>query len=95
MPLASKTPGIFQTPWMAKAIIMIPDASTFFPIMMMMLLAGLQAIPKELTAAAKTYRANGRKAFWEVTFPLMLPVSITAILIRFILRKYRKRSNVG
>ena len=50
------------------------------------LLAGLQAIPREVQEAAKVDGANGWRGFWEVTFPLMLPVSITAILIRIIFK---------
>ena len=72
--------------WMAKPTIMVMDAWTFIPFMMIMILAGLQAIPKELHEAAKVDGANGWRAFWEVTFPLMLPVSITAILIRIIFK---------
>jgi multiple sugar transport system permease protein len=30
--------------------------------------------------------ATGWRSFWEVTFPMMLPVSITAILIRVIFK---------
>ena len=51
-----------------------------------MLLAGLQAIPKEVQEAAKVDGATSWRGFWEVTFPLMLPVSITAILIRIIFK---------
>lgn len=84
--LGFDNPSFFESPWMAKATIMILDAWTFIPFMMIMLLAGLQAIPKELTEAAKVDGAKGWKAFWEITFPLMLPVSITAILIRIIFK---------
>jgi multiple sugar transport system permease protein len=62
------------------------DAWTFIPFMMIMILAGLQAIPKEVQEAAKVDGASGWRGFWEVTFPLMLPVSITAILIRIIFK---------
>ena len=71
---------------MAKATIMVLDAWTFIPFMMIMLLAGLQAIPKELQEASQVDGATGWKAFWEITFPLMLPVSITAVLIRIIFK---------
>jgi multiple sugar transport system permease protein len=84
--LGVDNPSFFESPWMAKATIMVLDAWTFIPFMMIMLLAGLQAIPKELTEAAKVDGAKGWKAFWEVTFPLMLPISITAILIRIIFK---------
>ena len=44
----------------------------------------LQAMPKEVLEAAKVDGANGWQSFWHVTFPLMLPVSITAVIIRVI-----------
>ena len=65
---------------------MLMDAWTFIPFMMIMLLAGLQAIPKELTEASRVDGATGWRSFWEVTFPLMLPVSITAVLIRILFK---------
>ena len=79
-------PSFFGSPEMAKFTIMVMDAWTFIPFMMIMLLAGLQAIPKELTEASRVDGATGWRSFWEVTFPLMLPVSITAILIRIIFK---------
>ena len=62
------------------------DAWTFIPFMMIMLLAGLQAIPKDLQEAARVDGATPWQTFWEVTFPLMLPVSLTAIMIRIIFK---------
>jgi len=79
-------PSFFGSPEIAKITIMLMDAWTFIPFMMIMLLAGLQAIPKELTEASRVDGATGWRSFWEVTFPLMLPVSITAILIRIIFK---------
>jgi multiple sugar transport system permease protein len=84
--LGWENPSFFGSHEMAKLTIMIMDAWTFIPFMMIMLLAGLQAIPKELTEASRVDGATGWKSFWEVTFPLMLPVSITAILIRIIFK---------
>jgi multiple sugar transport system permease protein len=46
----------------------------------------LQGIPKEVQEASKVDGATGWRGFWEVTFPLMLPISITAILIRIIFK---------
>ena len=80
------SPSFFGSSWMAKTMIMLMDAWTFIPFMMIMLLAGLQAIPRELTEAARVDGARGWRAFWEVTFPLMLPVTITALLIRLIFK---------
>jgi len=84
--LGWENPSFFESPEMARLTIMVMDAWTFIPFMMIMILAGLQAIPKEVQEAAKVDGANGWRGFWEVTFPLMLPVSITAILIRIIFK---------
>ncbi len=78
--------SFFGSPEMARAMIMMMDAWTFIPFMMIMLLAGLQGIPREVQEAARVDGASGWRGFWEVTFPLMLPVSITAILIRIIFK---------
>jgi multiple sugar transport system permease protein len=79
-------PSFFGDPEIARTMIMIMDAWTFIPFIMIMLLAGLQAIPREVQEAAKVDGANGWRGFWEVTFPLMLPISLTAILIRIIFK---------
>jgi multiple sugar transport system permease protein len=84
--LGWEDPSFFGSPEMARFVIMAMDAWTYIPFMMIMILAGLQAIPKELQEASKVDGANGWRGFWEVTFPLMLPVSITAILIRIIFK---------
>jgi multiple sugar transport system permease protein len=81
-----ENPLFYSSPWMAKLTIMMMDAWTYIPFMMIMILAGLQSIPKELNEAAKVDGASPWRGFWEVTFPMMLPVSITAILIRIIFK---------
>lgn len=80
------SPSFFGSPEMARLTIMVMDAWTFIPFMMIMILAGLQAIPREVQEAAKVDGASPWRNFWEVTFPLMLPISITAILIRIIFK---------
>ncbi len=60
------------------------DAWVSIPFIMILLLAGLQALPKEITEAAKVDGASPWQSFWQITFPLMLPVSVTAIVIRII-----------
>jgi multiple sugar transport system permease protein len=80
------TPAFFSSPEIARLSIMIMDAWTFIPFMMIMLLAGLQALPKEVLEAAKVDGATAWQSFWKVIFPLMLPVSITAVVIRIIFK---------
>lgn len=84
--LGVEAPAFFSSPEVARLMIMLMDAWTYIPFMMIMLLAGLQAIPREVQEAAKVDGASGWRGFWEVTFPLMLPVSVTAILIRLIFK---------
>lgn len=84
--LGWSNPSFFGSPWIARATIEAMDAWTFIPFMMIMILAGLQSIPRELTEAARVDGASSWKGFWEVTFPLMLPVSITAVMIRIIFK---------
>lgn len=60
------------------------DSWIAVPFMMVMLLAGLQALPVEVFEAAQIDGASGWRRFWDITFPLMLPVSLTAIVLRVI-----------
>ena len=80
------SPSFFGTPEIARATIMVMDAWTFIPFMMIMLLAGLQALPKDVLEAAKIDGAKAWQSFWQVIFPLMLPVSVTAVIIRIIFK---------
>ncbi len=79
-------PSFFGSPEIARFMIMAMDAWTFIPFMMIMLLAGLQALPSEVIEASKVDGATGWQSFREVIFPLMLPVSVTAIVIRIIFK---------
>ncbi|MFZ2501376.1 MAG: sugar ABC transporter permease [Nocardioides sp.] len=54
------------------------------PFMFLFLLAGLLVLPKEPFLAAEIDGASASRTFWKITFPLMAPISIGAILIRLI-----------
>jgi multiple sugar transport system permease protein len=77
-------PAFFVNPWTARICIAALDAWVWTPFMIILLLAGLQSLPKELQEAAKVDGATAWQSFTKVTFPLMLPVSVTAILLRVI-----------
>jgi ABC-type sugar transport system permease subunit len=49
--------------------------------MMVLILAGLQAVPKELYQAAALDGATGLRAFWHITLPSIRNVLIVAVLI--------------
>jgi multiple sugar transport system permease protein len=78
------SPAFFTTPWIARLSIMAMDSWVWIPFIMILLLAGLQALPRELSEAAKVDGATPWQSFWQITFPLMLPVSVTAIVIKII-----------
>ena len=82
--LGWKEPTLLTSPWLAKTTIAIMDAWVWIPFMMIMILAGLQALSKEVQEAAKVDGATGWQGFWQITFPLMLPVSLTTIVLRII-----------
>jgi len=79
-------PAFFASPWLAWLSIEAMDAWVSIPFIMIILLAGLQAMPKEVQEAAKVDGANGWQSFWHVTFPIMLPVSVTVLIIRVIFK---------
>lgn len=76
--------SFFDQPVPAFLGIVAMDSWIAIPFMMVMLLAGLQALPVEVFEAAQIDGASGWKRFWDITFPLMLPVSLTAIVLRVI-----------
>jgi multiple sugar transport system permease protein len=84
--LGWENPSFFGTPGIARATVMMLDAWTFIPFMMIMLLAGLQSLDREVIEASRVDGANRWQQFWGVIFPLMLPVSVTVIVIRIIFK---------
>ncbi len=80
------TPAFFSSPWLARISIEVMDGWMFIPFMMILLLAGLQAIPKDILEAATMDGANARQSLFKIVFPLMVPVSITVIILRIIFK---------
>lgn len=68
----------------AMMSLLIIDAWYSIPFMLVMLLAGLQALPHEVFEAARIDGSNGWQRFRDMTFPLLLPVSLTAVILRAI-----------
>ena len=64
---------------------MCMDAWTFIPLMIIMLLAGLR-FAKRSVEAAKVDGANKWTMFKNIIFPIMLPVSLTTLVIRIIFK---------
>jgi multiple sugar transport system permease protein len=68
--------------------IIIPTIWRYWPLSMLMLLAGLQNIPEELYEAASIDGASPWRKFWMITFPLLRPVWAILILFGLIYNTY-------
>jgi multiple sugar transport system permease protein len=71
-------------PWAARIAVIIGDSWQWIPFMFIVLLAALEAQDHEVLEAAYVDGASRGQAFRHMTFPAILPVSTTLILIRMI-----------
>ena len=55
---------------------------------MLILLAGLQAIPKDLYDAAKMDATRPFRAFWRITLPLVMP-TLTVVIVLSLIRSFQ------
>ncbi len=62
--------------------IIIVDIWRWTPLMIIIFTAGLTALPKEIYEAADIDGASGWKKFTKVTWPLLMPISSIAFLMR-------------
>ena len=78
------TPLWLSNETLAKVTVIIVEVWQWTPFMFLLLLAGLLSLPKEPFLAASIDGAGPIRKFIYVTFPLMAPISIGAIIIRLI-----------
>ena len=78
------SPKWLTDPVLAKFTVIIVEVWQWTPFMFLLLLAGLLSLPKEPFLAAAIDGASPIRKFIYVTFPLMAPISIGAIIIRLI-----------
>ena len=71
-------------PWPARIAIVLADTWQWTPFMFIILLAAVESLPPELNEAARVDGARAWSLFWFVTFPQLIPVSLTLVLIRSI-----------
>jgi multiple sugar transport system permease protein len=69
--------------WAVWAVV-LTDVWQWTPLVIMILLAGLQSLPSEPMEAARVDGANRIQVFWYVVIPLMRLSIFAALLIRFI-----------
>ena len=78
------TPLWLSDETLAKVTVIIVETWQWTPFMFLLLLAGLLSLPEEAFLAASIDGAGPIRKFIYVTFPLMAPISIGAIIIRLI-----------
>lgn len=75
---------ILASRWMALPGVMLADIWQWTPFMVLIVLAGLRALPREPFEAAAIDGAGPFQAFWHLTLPLLGRVLAVAVLIRTI-----------
>jgi trehalose/maltose transport system permease protein len=81
--------GIIQQPvawlagdWTAFSALVVVDVWKATPFMALLLLAGLEAIPKDVFEAARLDSPSPSKRYFAVTLPLLGPTLVVAVLFR-------------
>lgn len=69
-------------PELALVAVMLVDIWQYTPFFVLILLAGLQALPRDPYEAAKVDGASGWQMFRLVTLPMMAPLVVTVTLLR-------------
>ncbi len=80
--LASRQTPILGSPATALAGVMLADIWQWTPFMVLILLAGLRALPAEPFEAAAIDGANRLQSLWYLTIPMLGRVIAVAVLIR-------------
>ena len=73
-----------STPTSQLFWVSVVQAWTHYSFSMLLILAGLQAIPDDLYEAAKIDGAGGLRSFTSITFPLLRPSFVIAVVVGFI-----------
>lgn len=77
-------PGWWTDPAWALPSVILASAWKDLGFVMVILLAGLQAIPGEVLEAADVDGASGMRRFWHITLPLLTPSTFFVVVISLI-----------
>jgi multiple sugar transport system permease protein len=72
------------SPWGARFVMMICDSWQWIPFIFICMLAALENVPRDHVEAAQVDGASSVQIFREITWPQILPVAVTVLLIRMI-----------
>jgi multiple sugar transport system permease protein len=78
-----------SVPWLSQAheavaAVIIMDIWEWTPLMFLLLLAGLQALPEDALEAAQLDGATGFRVVSSIIFPILAPISMMAIFLRMV-----------
>ncbi|MGV1905429.1 carbohydrate ABC transporter permease [Agrobacterium cavarae] len=71
-------------PETAMTAVLIVDVWKTTPFMALLILAGLQMVPKDMYEAAKVDGIHPIKVFWRVTLPMIRPALMVAVIFRML-----------
>lgn len=78
--------GLPTYPWLVSPaafyLVMLTDVWGWTPFMYLILLAGLQTLPREPLEAARVDGAGNWQTFWHVVLPMLRPVILIALTIK-------------
>jgi multiple sugar transport system permease protein len=77
-------PSWLSDPNLALLTVGLLEVWNWTPFSFIIMLAGLSAIPKEPIEAAQILGASKWRIFWEVQLPLLRPVILLALVLRFL-----------
>lgn len=69
---------------MALTTVMMLEIWNWVPFSFIIMLAGLAALPREPVEAAQVLGAGRWRIFWEIQLPLLRPVIMLALILRFL-----------
>jgi multiple sugar transport system permease protein len=78
------SPGWLSDSHLAVVSVVIMDVWEWTPLVFLLLLAGLQAIPTEVIEAARIDGAGGLQVVFRIIVPMLAPVTVTAVFLRMI-----------
>lgn len=76
-------PFLADKHWAIGSIIAV-EVWQWTPFVILLMLAGLQTLPRDVYEAATMENASKWRQFWDITFPMLLPISVAIVFIRII-----------
>ena len=76
-------PYLTEANWALGTIIAV-EVWMWTPFVILLMLAGLATLPSDVYEAAELEGASRWRQFWDITFPMLLPISAAVVFIRLI-----------